>query len=186
MRTAYLLFLMIGFSALTPEIIYAKLSSQISRQLSEYAAKIVSNHPPDAEHATPAVDTKLQKDANAPRAQRGQRHISGENLQRSSITTPKARPKQLPNNREHFRSTDALNLHRRDFGRSAAVEGTSGPKKIINNTLPSRAGNVMRPTVSGLNNVRHRGANPPVIGGVANSHGRNAGAINGTGVRRRP
>jgi hypothetical protein len=43
-----------------------------------------------------------------------------------------------------------------------------------------------RSTSASLNNARHRGLNPPAIGGAADSRSANAGAINGTGMKRRP
>jgi hypothetical protein len=55
-----------------------------------------------------------------------------------------------------------------------------------NGTQSLRPPDVVRPRAPSLNNVRHRGANPAVIGGAANSDARDSGAINGTRVHRKP
>lgn len=44
----------------------------------------------------------------------------------------------------------------------------------------------IHPTAPSLIDVRHRGPNPAIVGGVANSKMRNAGSINGTRINRRP
>ncbi|MGA8505034.1 MAG: hypothetical protein WB762_05450 [Candidatus Sulfotelmatobacter sp.] len=57
-----------------------------------------------------------------------------------------------------------------------------------------RLAGTVRPTAASLNpslnNVRHRGPNPAVVGGSAggsaNLHSSNTGAINGTRMKRKP
>jgi hypothetical protein len=58
-------------------------------------------------------------------------------------------------------------------------------KETVNNALAVRAPNVVRPTGPLLDNVRHRGPNPAVVGGSLNSHGTNTGTINGTRMNHR-
>ncbi|MGA7447595.1 MAG: hypothetical protein WBQ43_21375 [Terriglobales bacterium] len=60
--------------------------------------------------------------------------------------------------------------------------------------MPVRPPGTVRPTAAtlnpSLNNVRHRGPNPAVVGGLAggsaNLHSSNTGAINGTHMHRKP
>jgi hypothetical protein len=49
-----------------------------------------------------------------------------------------------------------------------------------------RVPSVIRSTAPSLNNVRHHGPNLAVIGGSASSNGRNAGAIDGARIHRKP
>ena len=59
--------------------------------------------------------------------------------------------------------------------------------ETVNNALRARPPSVLRPTVPSLNNVRHRGANPAVVGGsVELKRQEITGAINGTRMIRRP
>jgi hypothetical protein len=52
--------------------------------------------------------------------------------------------------------------------------------------LAVRAPSVVRPAVPLLNNVRHRGPNPAVMGGPTDFHSRNTAAINGSRMIHRP
>jgi hypothetical protein len=187
MKATCLLFLMISYAALTPGTTYAGSSSSRPQQASpESAADTVSDHPQDAGQPAPAAGGKRQKDNNPSGEQGVRRHVSGKNQPRS-LTTIKVRPKQLPNNRELFPSRNAMNFHQPGSDKSgAAVKNGLIQRKTVNSVVPVRTANVNQPTVPLRNNARHRGANPAVIGGSANSAGRNSGAINGTGVHRRP
>jgi hypothetical protein len=57
--------------------------------------------------------------------------------------------------------------------------------ETVNNALGVRTPSDVRPAVPLLNNVRHRGPNPAVIGGSLNSHGTNTRTINGTRMNHR-
>jgi hypothetical protein len=67
---------------------------------------------------------------------------------------------------------------------SAKSGGGSIQHGTVNRALRVRP-NVVRPAAPPLSSVRHRGANPGVVSGSANSDGRNTGAINGTRMNRR-
>ncbi|MFZ0931895.1 MAG: hypothetical protein WAN11_25075 [Syntrophobacteraceae bacterium] len=80
-----------------------------------------------------------------------------------------------------------MNLHQSASDKSggAATERLIR-NKTVKNALPVRATNVVKAAVPSLNNVRHHGTNPAVVGGSTNSGSRNAGAINGTRISRKP
>jgi hypothetical protein len=78
-------------------------------------------------------------------------------------------------------------LHQPASNKSGGVaKGGLIQNATVNNALPVRTPSVVRPTVQALNNVRHRGHNPAVVTGSVNSDSRNAGAINGTCMNRKP
>jgi len=100
------------------------------------------------------------------------------------------RPKQLQATQKHPLSRNAASLSQPASARS----GAAAKSALIQNetdkyALPVRSTSV-RPSVASLHplptNVRHRGSNPAVVGGLANSGNSNTGAINGTGMHRRP
>jgi hypothetical protein len=185
-----LVFILIGSAALTLGTIYAAPSNpdRASHQSSfETSANTVGNLTPDTKLAAPADEGKRQKGRNPSRERRDHRQVSEKNHARSPATIIKDRPKQLANDRERFLSGIALNFHQRgsDKSVSAANDG------LIQNEAVKSGRALRRPYVIPLagaspTNVRHRGANPAVIGGSANSNGKNTGAISGICVRRRP
>jgi hypothetical protein len=98
---------------------------------------------------------------------------------------------------------NAAGLRRPTFARSGAAKGGLIQSETTEHGLSVRPTNVrsisVRPSVASLNsslnplpsNVRHRGPNPAVVSGSvnswsANSRNSNTGAINGTGMHRRP
>ncbi len=95
------------------------------------------------------------------------------------------RPRQLPNIRQ--RSVPANALHQPGSNKSGgAAKSGLIPNETVNNAWAVRTPSVVRPTVPSLNNVRHRSANPAVVGGSPSSHSSNTGAISGTRMNRKP
>jgi hypothetical protein len=93
--------------------------------------------------------------------------------------------KELPNSRQ--RSLPGNVLHQASSNKSGgAAKGGLTPNETVHNALPVRTSSVVRPATPSLNNVRHRGPNPAVVGGSPNLHSSNAGAINGTRMNRKP
>ena len=188
MKTACLLLLTIG-PGLTHGIAYAAASSPVSQQASpESAATTESHHPGDTLHGSPPASAKDQKDGKPSDEEGHAHHISEKNLGRSRASFTKAnRSTQFPNNRERSPSGNAMNFRQQAFAKSGgAAKGGLIQNETVNNALPVRTSRVVRPTVPSLNNVRHRGPNPALVGGSANLHSRNTGAINGTGMNRKP
>jgi len=182
------LFLAIGCAALMPETGYAAPSNAASQQTSpERVASPVSEHPQDAGQAAPAQGGTRQKGGNPSDGRGDNPQVSVKNHPRSPVTTMKARPKQLSNNREHSPSGNTMSVHQPGSDKSGSTAKTGLIQhKTANTAVPRRPPSAIRASMPLLNNVRHRAANPAVIGGSANSTRRNAGTINGTSVHRRP
>ena len=100
------------------------------------------------------------------------------------------RSKQLPTGRKHPLPRNAASHRQPALARSGgSAKGGSIQNETTGRPLPVRPASV-RPSVASLNplpnNVHHRGPNPAVVSGSANSRNSNTGAINGTGMHRRP
>ena len=101
------------------------------------------------------------------------------------------RPEQLPASQKRPLPRNEASLRQPASARSgAAAKSALIQNETAKHAPPARSTSV-RPSVASLNplpsiNVRHRGSNPAVVGGSANSGISNSGAINGTGMHRRP
>jgi len=129
-------------------------------------------------YATPLQPTSAVRSANP----------SGKNHPRNRASlTPATRPKSIPYSRKRSMPGNAMNLHQPGSDKSGgAAKGESIHNETINNALPVRPPSAVRPTMLSLNTVRHRGPNPAVVGGSANSNSRNTAAIDGTRMHRKP
>jgi hypothetical protein len=107
---------------------------------------------------------------------RGHSHPASQNVNRR---------KPLPSTRSTL--GNAMNLHQPGLDKpGGAAKSGFIRNETVNNALAVRTPSVIRPTVPSLDNVRHRGLNPAVVGGSPNSHRRNTGAIDGTRMNRKP
>jgi hypothetical protein len=100
------------------------------------------------------------------------------------------RPKQLPTSRKRPLTPNPASLRQPALARSgAAAKSALIQSETAKHALRVRSTSV-RPSVASLNglptNMHHRGSNPAVVGGLANSRNSDTGAINGTGMHRRP
>jgi hypothetical protein len=139
-------------------LLFLAISFAASVHGSNYAApanaKTISAHPRDSEQVALASNVKNQRDGKPSRERRDQRYGFNKSSPRS-----------------------------RKFG-GAAKDGLI-QNKTLSDALPVRPRSaVIRPSAPTLNNMRHRGANPGVVGGPAISEGRNSGAITGPRVYR--
>lgn len=185
MKIACLIFMMIGSATLAPRIAYAVEPDQGAQQAaSDGAAKTGRSH--DTEHGTRAEGHP--KDGNPSDGERFHRRVPDKKHWPSRVSVTKTTPREpSPNSRERSMSTNAANFHQPGPNRSGAVaKGVPIQNETVNDALPVRPSGVVRGTASSLNNVRHRAPNPAVIGGAANSQGKNTGAINGTRMNRKP
>jgi hypothetical protein len=188
MKTTCLVLTMISCAALTHGPSYAALSNAASRQsTSKSRSNTVSGHPSVAEHAAPADDGKHQAGEKASNEQRDHRYASDKNHPASRASLTKAnRPKVLRNNRERSTSANSMNLYQPGSEKSSGTaRGGLIRNETVNTTLPVRPPSVVSRTGLLPNSLRHRGANPAVIRGSANSDSRKTGAINGTRMNRR-
>lgn len=153
-------------------------------------------------YAAPSQQTSAESSAttlvagNPAKEQRSPRHASDKNHLRSRASlTASNHPKQVPNGRKGSISANAANLHQPGLAKAgAAAKGGLIQNKIASKATPVRLPGTVRPAAASLNpslnNVRHRGPNPAVVGGSAggsaNSNSSNTGAINGTRMHRKP
>jgi hypothetical protein len=186
MKPIGLFFLAISFAALMRGTGYAAPSNQAPEQTSpEGTAKTISAHPRNSEHVALADNVKHQKDEKPSHEQRDQPYSVDKNSARSRTSLIREnRPKQVLNNQGASTSESAMSLHQQDSAKSGggAKDGLI-PSETLSNALPVRPRSVViRPTVPSPNSLRHRGANPAVVGGSVNSERRNTGVITGTHV----
>jgi hypothetical protein len=153
---------------------------------------------PGTSYAASSQQTSAERSATTPVAgnpskeQRYRRHASDKNHPRSRASgTTANHPKQLPNGRTRSIAGNAASLHQPGSGKSgAAAKVGLIQNETASNAMPVGPPGTVRPTAVTLNpsfnNVRHRGPNPAVVSGSANSASRNTGAINGTRMHRKP
>ena len=105
---------------------------------------------------------------------------------RASLTKAN-RPKPLPNSRQRSMPGNAMNSHPSGPNLTAgAANGGLIQNETVHNALAVRMTSVVRPNVPLPNNVHHHSPNPAVVSGTPNLHSSNAGAINGTRMKRKP
>jgi hypothetical protein len=149
-----------------------------------------------ASHQTSAESSATTPVAGSPsKEQRYPRHASDKNRLRSRASLTGANhPNQLPNGRKRSISGNAASLHRPGSGNSgAAARGGFIQNGTASNAMPVRPPDTVRSRAitlnPSLNNIRHHGANPAVVGGSAGGSANlnsNTGAINGTRMHRKP
>jgi hypothetical protein len=162
----------------------AAISQQTSAKSS---ANSDSDHPHDAESAIPGDDAKRQKNGALLEGQRDPSPGSGKNHPRGPAAITKDHPEQPPKDPEHFPSGDAMDPRQPASAKSGgAAEDEFIHQARAASALTVRSPRVIRPAVPLLNNVRHIGPNPAVVGGSKGLDGRNAGAISGTHMNRKP
>ena len=188
MKTACLLLLTMSRVALTHEMGYAVPMSPASLQTSPASSvNTASGHPGDGERAAPAADGKYLTEGKTSHEQRGHGRLSDTNHppSRASLTRVN-RSQQLPKSGQRSLPGNTMNLHQPGSDKSSGVAKSGFIRnETVNNAWAVRTPNVARPTALSIDNVRHRSPNPAVVGGPANSHGSNTGAINGTHMNRK-
>jgi hypothetical protein len=200
MKATCLLFLTMSRVLLMQGTSYAAPSQQTSAESSAYekSAKPASARPHDDVSHDPGrvarVDSgKPQNGGISADEPPDHRQASSKNHPRSraGLTTAN-RPQRLPISRKTSLPGNAMNLHPPGSDKSGgAAKGGFIKNEKVNRALMARPTGVARSTVASLNplpnnNVRHRGPNPAVVGGSANSASSNTGGLNGTRMNRRP
>ena len=164
----WLIFVVISCVALMRGTGYAA-SPQPSSQVPANAS---SEQVREGEHAPPTDERNHGGKTSADT----RNHRFGSDRSRASVIRPSA-PKQLPNPPRHSTSRNAS---------GGPMRGGLVQSETANPAPPVRPPTVASPQAPSLENVRHHGANPAIIGGSANSDARNTGALNGTRMPRKP
>ena len=187
MKAIGVIFLTLGCAAWTVSPASATQSVAAGQQASPRSAtNAVGKRSRAADHAAPAgVRTQTGKPAEA---QQNQRKVSGNKPPTANASPVKSSHRNaVPDRRERFASAASKNSHRPgsdEYG-SAAQNG-SARNETVSHAPSNRAPSSVRPSMPSLSNVRHRGANPAIVGGVGTSNARNFGALDGTHMNRRP
>ena len=190
MKTTCLVFMLISCAALMRATSNTAPDNPASQQSSSESATNTGRAlPRESGHAAAADDGNQPMDGKASDEPRDQGHSSENNRPRPRIGAEKAnQPNQPLNSRERSRYGNEMNVDGpalRQSG-SAAKEGLVRDEALDNSALPTRPPSVVPRRGQSPNNVSHRGPNPAVMDGLANSNTRNTGAINGTRMNRRP
>jgi hypothetical protein len=185
MKAACLLFLTVSCAGLMLGTGYAAPSQQTPART---PANEGTNAASDRSHddhlrATPAGDGKHQKEESPSEQQAPGRGAARNRPRGRANLTVANRPTQLPVRRKRSKPLNTTNPHPPGLGKSG--DAAKGQSRTANNALPVRSTSVVGPTGASLNNGRHRGPNPAVVGGPASNAG-NTGALNGTRMHRRP
>jgi hypothetical protein len=152
------------------------------------AANSAIGHPRDAEHAAPD-DGRPQAERKASDERQGDGRVSGRNHPPGRASLTKAnRAKHVPNSRlRSLPGGRVMNLQQARAAKSGdPAKGGLIQAVTVNGAPRRRPVSLARSAVPSLNNVRHRGPNPAMIGGLAPSHSANTGTINGTRMNRKP
>jgi hypothetical protein len=185
-----LLLLTIGCTSFLPGVAHARLGISAFQQQTgfESAGKEVRNQPRDAGEArTPDGQKRSNKDEILAGQKKVHSPAPVKNRPPSLAAKTKERSKQLPNTRKQFPSEGALKSQQHFSDKS----GRSARTQIVQRQTATTAASPRTPTVIRavaplLSNVRHRGANPAMIGGSAHASSKDTSAISGTTVHRRP
>jgi len=136
----------------------------------------------DIQHASPAKGKKSPGAGSGKQRDYGRANAS----QKVSRVANANRPKQFPN------SQTRLATSTRDLSHAGPIKSGAVPKnrpihdEPVISALAVRSSAMFPSSSPSLGNVRHRGPNPPVIGGFPTSSPNNPGAINGSRVSRKP
>jgi hypothetical protein len=186
MKAIGVIFLTLGCAARTVGTAYPAQSVVVSQQEPPPStANAVGNHSRQTDHAAPAgVRTQTGKPAEA---QQNQSKVSGNKPPTANASPTKSSHRnEVPNMRERSLSAASKSPHRPGSDKSGGAAQNGLARNETASHAPSkRAPNAVRPSGPALSNVRHRGANPAIVGGVGTSNTRNSGALDGTHMNRR-
>ena len=186
MTTLSLVFLMLGCAAWPVRAAYGGQSVAASQQApSRSGADTAGKRSREADHAARAdAATHVGKPTDA---QQSQRKVSGHKPSAGNASPSKANHRnEAANGPERSASADSKNSHRTGSVRSAgAAQDGLARNETNNHAASNRSPSEVRPAVPSLGNVRHRGANPAIVGGAGNSNSRNTAALDGTYMNRR-
>jgi hypothetical protein len=189
MKTARFLLPISVWAVLIHGMAHAAPFGQVSEKASAgVAAKTASSHGGTAAQSSPA-DSANRRDTDG---QRDHRRAIGKDLARSRANLPKTWP-PTTDPRNWVRSRSATALHLRQPGpsqpgpsRSSGSEGIGSFRdNTVNNAVPVRLPNIVRPASATVSNVHHRGSNLPIINGSVNSKIRQTGEISGNLMGRK-
>ncbi len=179
--------LTIGSAALINGTGYAASSGPASQQASpDIAVKATSGTPHRSQHVAGSADRKGERDARTSEQRSLRSLVKNRTLSQESLTRVN-RPKQIPNSERRSTPASVMSSHRTSPVLPAGTGRGGFTQSGAANTPPAIPQRVaIRQTKPLFASLRHRGANPPAIGGAANSVRTNSGTVNGTTMHRKP
>ena len=186
MKAVGLIFLTLGCAAWTFGAAYPAQSVATAQQTTRgSAANAMGNHTREAEHAAPNdrgthIGKPSDDQQNSPKVSGNKSPISNPSPSKSN------RPNEIVNRRERSVSEDSKNSDRSGADRSAgAARNGLARSETVNHAPSIREPSAVRPSVPSLSNVRHRGPNPAIVGGLGSSNARNTAALDGAHMNRK-
>jgi hypothetical protein len=185
-KTVGLIFLTLGWAASAVGAAGVGQSVAASQQApSRNVAGTVGNRSHEADHVAPAADrAHVGKPSDD---QQNHRKVSGNKLPASNTSPSKSDHRnEVSSGRERSVRDDSKTSRRTgsDKSRGVAQNGLAR-NETTNHAASNRTPAVVRPAAPSLSNVRHRGANPAIVGGPGNSNTRNTAALDGTHMNRK-
>jgi hypothetical protein len=188
MKGGWLLFLMIASTASLPATAHDCQGSPAFQQyrVVESADSQIHNQSQNIREARTADSQQRNKDENLAAQKKERVHPAVKNRPPSHATKTKERPKQPPVSRKHVPSEVASDSQHSLPGKSGNAARTGVIQEPAARTAARRTPTLVQPNVPLISTVRHRGANPAVIGGAALASGKGASSISGTTAHRKP
>jgi len=185
MKTIGLVFLMLGCAAWPVRAVYAGQSVAASPQeASRSATDKADDHSREADHA--AADKAAGHVGKISDAQKNQRKVSGSKPPASNPSVRGSNHRNEPaDGRERSASGDSKSSHRAGTVKSGGgAQNGLARNETANHPASNRSPSAVRAAAPALSTVRHRGANPAIVGGAGNSNSRNTMALDGTHMNR--
>jgi hypothetical protein len=188
-KITVLIFALICFSVPLTEPVHADPRSTSLPQSSAVSSPKAAINSAGVEQTAAADDAKQQTNRTRSDGRRDSLGIPPKRVTagHSSTNQPNRLPRPSSNVR---RSTPAITANRRQPASANSGVATNGPfqNKGTGSVVRARHPSVVRSnaTPTSPNIVRHRGANPAVVGALGNTNSRNAGTLDGARMSRKP
>ncbi len=188
MKAARLALAIIGWATLISGVCSATWSAPVSQQTSPMNAAMPARSSPDvSRHGNPASERNSQIGPELKAKQHSLRGSIRSNALSHGTPAAPARTARSAKRQERASSEKVTSPHQPGPVQSTGI-GNFGlvPVAAIGKAKDKWQNGAFRPVTQSLGSVRHRGANPPAIGGAASAGRMNNARINGTGMHRKP
>lgn len=189
MKSTCLSFALIGCAALFGVTCYAVSACPAAQQTSSTSvAKPTSATPHDSQHVAAPTNHKSQNYTRLHAEQRSLRASVRNHAVSHGSLAGTARAAHTPNGDVRSNAETRVGPDQTVPAQLAGAEKGGLSQMQAANKVPGirPRGTAIRPSAPSLVSVRHRGANPPAIGGAANSLQTNSARISGTGMHSKP
>jgi hypothetical protein len=188
MKAARLALAIIGWATLISGVCSATSSAPVPQQTSPMDAVRPTGSNPDVNrHGNPAAERISQMGTELKAKQHSLRGSVRSNALSHGTQATGARTARSAKSKERAGSEMVATPHQPGPVQSTGI-GVVGlvPVAAIGKAKDKWQNGAIRPVTQSLGSVRHRGANPPAIGGAASAGRMDNARINGTGMHRKP